>query len=55
MNLFDFSLQLSGFPIKDASRLLKTIQDINERDYISHIETKKDEIVEYHLKNKSFY
>ena len=55
MNLFDFSLQLSGFPIKDASRLLKTIQDINERDYISHIETKKDEIVEYHLKNNSFY
>ncbi|WP_396602636.1 phenylacetate--CoA ligase family protein [Algibacter sp. R77976] len=55
MNLFDLSLKLSGFPIKKAIRLLKTIQNINESDYTAHIESKKQDIVEYHLKNNEFY
>lgn len=55
MNLFDFSLQLNGFPIKKANHVLKTIHDINESDYKAYIETKKLEIVDYHLKNNSFY
>lgn len=55
MNLFDFSLKLNGFPIKKAARLLKTIQDINESDYKTYVETKKQDIVKYHFKNNPFY
>ena len=55
MNLFDFSLQLNGFPIKEASRVLKTIQNKDEKEYTSYVEDKKKEIVDYHLKNNSFY
>ena len=55
MNLFDFSLQLNGFPIKKARRVLKTIQDVNECDFTPHIEAKKQEIISYHLKNNTFY
>ena len=55
MNLFDFSLKLNGFPIKEATRLLKTIQDINESDYTTYIDTKKQDIISYHLKNNPFY
>jgi len=55
VNLFDFSLQFNGFPIKKAMRVLKTIQDVNESDYKLHIEAKKREIIAYHLKNNTFY
>jgi phenylacetate-CoA ligase len=53
MNLFDFSLQLNGFPIKEATRVLKTIQ--NESDFEAYIKNKKQDIVSYHLKNNAFY
>ena len=55
MNQFDFSLQLNGFPIKKATRLLKSIQNINESEYKLHIEAKKQKIIAYHLKNNAFY
>ncbi|MFI1772654.1 phenylacetate--CoA ligase family protein [Thalassobellus citreus] len=55
MNLFDFSLKLKGFPIDEAKRFLKTIQNKNEADYTAYIETKKLEIVSYHLKHNPFY
>lgn len=55
MNLFDFSLKLNGFPIKEATRLLKKIQDTNESDYTNYVETKKQDIIAYHLKNNIFY
>ncbi|MEP3837369.1 MAG: phenylacetate--CoA ligase family protein [Algibacter sp.] len=55
MNVFDFSLQLNGFPIKEATAVLKSIQDINEKDFATHIEAKKQDIVRFHLKNNPFY
>ncbi len=55
MNLFDFSLQLNGFPIKKATQVLKTIHEINESDYTGYIEAKKQAILAYHLKNNAFY
>ncbi|SFC95811.1 phenylacetate--CoA ligase family protein [Algibacter pectinivorans] len=55
MNVFDFSLQLNGFPIKEAKHVLKSIQDINEKDYAAHIESKKQDIVTFHLKNNPYY
>ncbi|KAB1066527.1 phenylacetate--CoA ligase family protein [Tamlana haliotis] len=55
MNLFKFSLQLNGFPIKKASRTLKSIQKAIALDCNTYIETKKQDIVNYHLKNNPFY
>jgi phenylacetate-CoA ligase len=55
MKLFNFSLQLNGFPIKKASKVFKCIQAKNETEYHIYIENKKKDIVNYHLKNNSFY
>lgn len=55
MNLFDFSLQLNGFPIKEASRVLKSIQSIDASNYETYINDTKKELLKYHLKNNSFY
>lgn len=53
MNLFDFSLKLNGFPIDKARHLLKSIQ--NEADFKTYVETKKQDIVAFHLKHNLFY
>ena len=55
MNLFDISLQLNNFPIREAARVLKTIQDVRESEYNEYIESKKQDIVVFHLKNNTFY
>ena len=55
MNLFDFSLKFKGFPIDEAKRFLKTIQNKKETNFIAHIEAKKLDIVTYHLKHNPFY
>ena len=55
MNLFDFSLQLNGFPLKKATRVLETIQAINESDYAAYVEAKRQAIIAFHLKNNAFY
>jgi phenylacetate-CoA ligase len=53
LNLFDFSLKFNGFPIEKAKSVLKAIQ--NEKDFSAYVETKKQEIVSYHLKYNLFY
>ena len=55
MNLFDLSLQLNGFPIRKAKRVLKQVQQKNETDFLQYITQKKEEIVAYHLKHNAFY
>ncbi|WP_194768202.1 phenylacetate--CoA ligase family protein [Tamlana sp. I1] len=55
MNLFNLSLQLNGFPIKEASRVLKSIQNRVDNNYETYIEAKKQAIVNYHLKHNTFY
>jgi phenylacetate-CoA ligase len=55
MPLFDFSLLISGFPMKKAKAELQKIQSISEQEYESFIENKKYEIVNYHLKNNTSY
>jgi len=55
VNLFDISLQLNNFPIREAARVLKTIQDVRESEYNEYIESKKQDIVVFHLKNNTFY
>ena len=53
-NLFHLSLQLSGFPIAKAQADFEKILQISEADYPDYLETKKREIVEFHLKTILF-
>jgi phenylacetate-CoA ligase len=55
LNWFSLSLQLNRFPIKKAQQALLEIQEIPEAEYSRYVEQKKEEIVQYHLKNNSFY
>jgi phenylacetate-CoA ligase len=55
VNLFNISLQLNGFPIKKATRVLNTIQKTTERDFSNYIISKKQEILNHHLKHNRFY
>ncbi len=55
MNWFSLSLQLNRFPIKTAKNALKEIKNIPEEEYAGYLDQKKQEIVNYHLKNNKFY
>lgn len=55
MNLFELSLKFNGFPIQEAKAHLKSIQNKTDFEFASYLETKKQDIVNYHLKNNSFY
>jgi phenylacetate-CoA ligase len=53
--LFDLTLKINGFPMKEAKAELEKICAIPEEDYSEFIEDKKNEIVNFHLNNNSFY
>ena len=55
MNWFSLSLQLNRFPINKAKNALEGIKNIPETEYPAYVEEKKQEIVNYHLRNNSFY
>ena len=55
ISLFDISLQLNGFPIKKAKTELDKIVNLSEEEHAHFLENKKREIVDFHLKNNSFY
>lgn len=55
MNLFDFTLELNGFPIRKAKSHIQKIQAISETNYDAYIKNQKEAIVEYHFKNNAFY
>ena len=55
MNWFSLSLQLNRFPIKTAKNALEEIKNIPEEEYAGYLDQKKQEIVNYHLKNNKFY
>jgi phenylacetate-CoA ligase len=55
LDLFDLSLQLNGFPIKKAKRVLKNIQEQSESDFEHYIKRSKIDIVNYHLEHNPFY
>lgn len=54
-NFFNFSLQLNGFPINEASVELEKILAVSENEYSNYVNQKKKEIVEYHLKHNKSY
>ncbi len=55
MKLFDLSLKLAGFPIKEAQKHFAEILKIPENEYEEYINSKKSEIVQFHLENNAFY
>jgi len=55
MKLFDLSLKINGFDIVKANAEFQQILSISENEYQNYIETKRREIVDFHLQNNSFY
>jgi len=55
VNLFDFTLGLKGFPIREATRHLEEIQKLSQFDFAEYVERQKKEITEFHLINNPFY
>ena len=53
--LFDLSLQLNGFPMKEAKAELRKIVAFSEKEHEVFVENKKVEIVDFHLQNNPFY
>ena len=53
--LFNLTLQLSGFPLKKAQTEFNKIISLSEEEYSIFIETKKQDIVHFHLQNNTFY
>lgn len=53
--LFDLSLQLNGFPMQEAKAELQKIIALPEEEFDAFIENKKQEIVDFHLKNNPNY
>jgi len=55
LNLFDLSLRINGFPIKEASAAFKTIKSLNTSEYETYFYKQREAIVNYHLQNNGFY
>tara|TARA_R110000787_G_scaffold109035_2_gene217513 strand:- start:118 stop:1425 length:1308 start_codon:yes stop_codon:yes gene_type:complete len=53
--LFELTLKLTGFPIKEAKEHLQKIQDIPEDKYEVYIKEQRASIVSFHLENNPFY
>ena len=54
-NLFNLSLRLNGFPMKETTLELDRILSVSEVDYENYINQKKTAIVGYHLKHNKSY
>mgnify|MGYP000137001637 CR=1 FL=1 len=53
--MFELTLRLNGYPISEAKKKLREIQNINEPDYKAYVHHQRQEIVKYHLENNTFY
>jgi phenylacetate-CoA ligase len=53
--LFDFSLRINGFPIKKATAKFVKIIAIPEEKFEAYVIDKRNEILNFHLQNNSFY
>jgi phenylacetate-CoA ligase len=53
--LFDFTLRLSGYPLKDAQVEYSKIRGLSDIDFNNHIVQKRAEIVDFHLQNNPSY
>ncbi|WP_073209395.1 phenylacetate--CoA ligase family protein [Flavobacterium xinjiangense] len=55
ISIFDLTLQINGFPMKEAKSELRKIVAFSEKEHQVFIENKKEEIVAFHLQNNPFY
>jgi len=55
LNLFELTLKLNGFPIKEANHELQRIQSIPEMEYENYVLQQREQIFQFHLKNNSYY
>jgi hypothetical protein len=55
INLFDISFLLQGYPVKEAKKVLLTIQNDFATGTSSYQESKKWEIFNYHIANNKAY
>ncbi|WP_203256662.1 phenylacetate--CoA ligase family protein [Hyunsoonleella ulvae] len=55
MNLFNLTLKLKGFPIEKAKRDLIAIQSKTEIEHKSYLNSRKQDILSFHLQHNTFY
>lgn len=55
MNLFERTLQFTGFPIEKAKQRLLEIQAIPEEDYPTYLADLREKLVAYHLRENAMY
>lgn len=53
--LFNLTLRLNGFPIREAELELDAIFKLSDAEHQAFVAQKKNEIVTYHLENNAFY
>jgi phenylacetate-CoA ligase len=53
--IFNLSLQLSGYPLRDATTELQHTLSVPESEFESFIQSKRKEIVDFHLQNNDYY
>jgi phenylacetate-CoA ligase len=54
-SLFSFSLKINGFPIAKAKKQFAEIVAMSEVEFENYLIKQRNEIVEFHLSNNSFY
>lgn len=55
MKLFELTLGLNGFPIKEAKKRLREIQQIPEEQYQKYVSDARQHIFDHHLAENPFY
>jgi phenylacetate-CoA ligase len=54
-NIFNLSLQVNGYPMKEAQLEFDKIQSLSETEYENFVIEKREEIVEFHLQHNASY
>ena len=55
LKLFDFSLQLNGYPLRWAKQHLNSLVALPENQFIQQLEQQKKSLLDFHLQHNSFY
>lgn len=55
LRLFEATLRLNRFPIQKAKSELQRIVSLSQEEHLQFIEDKKQEIVQFHLDNNTYY
>lgn len=55
LRLFEATLRLNRFPIQKAKSELQRIVSLSQEEHLQFIENKKQEIVQFHLDNNTYY